>query len=320
MSLVSVPVPNLQKEEEEDRNQTLERVLLNGVSNEHTRRAYGRALEKFLAWYDASGYAELSRQVLYDYRTMSEASGAAPSSTNVELAALRRLFRKAAEAGLVDWGKAEAAAGVDNSRSGGVRVGNWLTPEQAKDLLLAPDENTLKGKLDGALLGLLVGCALRRSELVSLDVDKIQMRDDRWVIPDLVGKRKKLRLVPVPGWVKDRLDLWTEAAKITEGKIFRAVGKNDKVSGSSLSTTAVWKIVLHYAHQVGIEHLAPHDLRRTCAKLCRKSGGDLEQIQFLLGHSSIQTTEKYLGGEQDIVNAVNDRIFARVKKFQSNSD
>jgi hypothetical protein len=83
------------------------------------------ALEKFLAWYDARGYAELSRQVLYDYRTLSESSGAAPSSTNVDLAALRRLFRKAAEAGLVDWGKAEAAAGVDNSRSGGVRAGNW---------------------------------------------------------------------------------------------------------------------------------------------------------------------------------------------------
>ncbi len=97
--------------------------------------------------------------------------------------------------------------------------------------------------------GLLVGCGLRRSELVSLVVDKVQMRDDRWVIPDLVGKRKKLRLVPVPGWVKDRLDLWTQAGKITEGKILRAVGKNDKVSGASLSTTAVWKIVLPYAHR-----------------------------------------------------------------------
>ena len=86
--------------------------------------------------------------MLFDYRTLSEDPGAAPSSTNVELAALRRLFRKAAEAGLLDWGKAEAAAGVDNTRSG-VRAGNWLTPEQAKDLLLAPDENTLKGKRDG---------------------------------------------------------------------------------------------------------------------------------------------------------------------------
>ena len=107
MSLAPVPLPNLPKEE--DRNQILERVLLNGVSNEHTRRAYRRALEKFLAWYDAQGFREISRQVLCDYRTWSEASGAAPSSTNVELAALRRVFRKAAEAGLVDWGKAEAA-------------------------------------------------------------------------------------------------------------------------------------------------------------------------------------------------------------------
>ena len=65
---------------------------------------------------------------------------------------------------------------------------------------------------------------------------------------------------------------------------------------------------------------ADHAMSDAHAKLCRKSGGDLEQIQFLLGHSSIQTTEKYLGGERDIVNAVNDRIFARVKKFQSDSD
>jgi integrase len=221
---------------------------------------------------------------------------------------------------LVDRAKAEDAAKVSNAKSSGVRAGNWLTPEQAKALLLAPDENTLKGKRDGAILGLLVGCGLRRAELVSLDVAEVQMREDRWVIPDLVGKGNRVRMVPVPSWVKERLDFWTFAAEITKEKIFRAVGKNGKVSGASLSTTAVWKLVLQYAHQVGIERLAPHDLRRTCAKLCRKSGGDLEQIQFLLGHSSIQTTERYLGGEQDIANAVNDRIFARVKGFQSNSD
>jgi hypothetical protein len=63
-------------------------------------------------------------------------------------------------------------------------------------------------------------------------VDKIQMRDDRWVIPDLVGKRKKVRLVPIPGWVKDRLDLWTVAAKITEGKIFSGGGQERHGVGS----------------------------------------------------------------------------------------
>jgi site-specific recombinase XerD len=313
--MVPVAVPM-----QEDRHEILERVLLNGVGNKNTERAYRRALEKFLAWYDAGGYREISRQVLEQYRAESKAAGASSSSTNLELAALRRVFRRAADAGLVDREKAEDAAQVKNARSNGVRAGNWLTPEQAKALLLAPDEGTLKGKRDSAILGLLVGCGLRRAELVSLVVGEIQMREDRWVIPELVGKGDRVRLVPIPAWVKERLDLWTVAAEITKEKMFRAVGKNGKVSGASLSTTAVWKIVLHYAHRAGIERLTPHDLRRTCAKLCRRSGGDLEQIQFLLGHSSIQTTERYLGGEQDIANAVNDRIFARVKKFQSNSE
>ncbi len=57
-----------------------------------------------------------------------------------------------------------------------------------------------------------------------------------------------------------------------------------------------------------IPKLAPHDLRRTCAKLCRAAGGDLEQIQLLLGHASIQTTEQYLGTKQNLVEAVNDRL------------
>jgi integrase len=66
--------------------------------------------------------------------------------------------------------------------------------------------------------------------------------------------------------------------------------------------------VLEYARPLGFKNLAPHDLRRTCAKLCRASGGAIEQIQLLLGHASIQTTERYLGTRQDLINAVNDRM------------
>jgi integrase len=57
-----------------------------------------------------------------------------------------------------------------------------------------------------------------------------------------------------------------------------------------------------------VENFGAHDLRRTCAKLCRSRGGDLEQIKFLLGHSSIQTTERYLGSTQDLERAVNDDL------------
>jgi integrase/recombinase XerD len=142
-------------------------------------------------------------------------------------------------------------------------------------------------------------------------MEDIQMREGRWVIPELSGKGRRVRLVAVPAWVKERLDVWTTDASIREKRIFRSVKKSGAVSGESLSATAVWKIVLHHAQNAGIERLTPHDLRRTCAALCRKAGGDLQQIQFLLGHSSIQTTERYLGGKQEIIHAVNDRILSR---------
>jgi site-specific recombinase XerD len=86
------------------------------------------------------------------------------------------------------------------------------------------------------------------------------------------------------------------------------VRKGGKVWGEDLTPGAVLQIVQQYARAMGLEKLAPHDMRRTCAKLCRKRGGDLEQIKFLLGHASIQTTERYLGAEQDFISAVNDNL------------
>jgi len=73
-----------------------------------------------------------------------------------------------------------------------------------------------------------------------------------------------------------------------------------------MTVKAVWHIVKESAKSIGVAKLAPHDLRR-CARLCHASGGELEQIQFLLGHVSVQTTER-LGCKQRIRSAVNDRI------------
>ena len=99
-----------------------------------------------------------------------------------------------------------------------------------------------------------------------------------------------------------------EPAAIEEGPLLRSIRKGGKKIGEGLSDWAVWSVVEQSAKQIGIERFGAHDLRRTCAKLCRKNGGDLEQIKFLLGHSSIQTTERYLGSEQDIAEAVNDNL------------
>ena len=79
-----------------------------------------------------------------------------------------------------------------------------------------------------------------------------------------------------------------------------------------MSEKVVWQLLQPYATAAGVPGIAPHDCRRTCAKLCRAAGGELEQIQLLLGHASVQTTERYLGTKQDLVHAPNDGIKLRV--------
>jgi integrase len=75
-----------------------------------------------------------------------------------------------------------------------------------------------------------------------------------------------------------------------------------------MTPMVLWEVVRAAATRAGIEKLAPHDLRRSCSRLCYLAGGELDQIQFLLGHVSIQTTERYLGCKQKLRFAVNDRM------------
>ena len=133
----------------------------------------------------------------------------------------------------------------------------------------------VKGKRDYAILALLVGCALRRRELASLTVEDIQMRENRWVIADLRGKDGRVRTVAVPLWVKHGINAWQAASKVEGGRLLRSIAKGGKV-GDGLSDWAIWAVVTESAKEIGIENFGAHDLRRTCAKLCRKAGGDLE--------------------------------------------
>jgi len=203
--------------------------------------------------------------------------------------------------------EAENLTGIPNISQKGERRGNWLTKEQTRELLTVPDRSTLKGKRDYVILAMLVGCALRLQELASLDLGTIQLREGRWVLVDLVGKGGRVRTITIPFWVRAGIEAWLAEAGIKDGRLLRAVSKGGKVK-DSMSDWSVWWVVRQCAKEIGIEDFGAHDLRRTCAKLCRKSGGDLEQIKFLLGHSSIQTTERYLGSEQEIAIAVNDSL------------
>jgi integrase len=250
--------------------------------------------------------ADLSRALLMEYRTTMERLS--PSTINVRMSAIRKLVGEAMRNGMIGREEADNLTDIPNVRRRGTRLGNWLTREQAKELLAVPDRSKLKGKRDYVIIALLVGCALRRRELATLNIEDIQLREGRWVIIDLRGKGGRIRTVAVPIWVKQGIDAWIAAAKIEKGRLLRPLSKSGKMVGDELGDWAVWSVVEQSSKEIGIEHFGAHDLRRTCAKLCRKNGGDLEQIKFLLGHSSIQTTERYLGSEQEIAVAVNDNL------------
>jgi integrase len=197
---------------------------------------------------------------------------------------------------------AQAIRDVRGEKQQGVRAGNWLTKKQAEDLINSPDTSTMKGKRDRAILAVLIGCGLRREEVARLSLDHIQQRDGRWCVVDLVGKHGRIRTVPMPSWTKAAIDAWAAAAEISAGPVFRGVNKGDHVTGESLTAQGVLRCVGKYSK------VAPHDLRRTYAKLAHKGGAKLDQIQLSLGHASLTTTERYLGVHQDLNDAPCDYL------------
>jgi integrase/recombinase XerD len=175
----------------------------------------------------------------------------------------------------------------------------------------------LKGTRDRALLATLVGCGLRRSEVSALSFPHIQQREGRWVIVDICGKGGRIRSVPMPGWCKVTIDEWALAAGISDGLVFRSMNNKGKLAGGPLLPQNIMNAVTKYGVQIGVPALAPHDLRRTFAKLANKGHAALEQIQLSLGHASITTTEKYLGTQQDLMDAPADHLGIRLGPKQA---
>ena len=273
-----------------------------------SQRSYLRSIDDFVRWYCSEPRLSFNKNVVTRYRIHLEDQQLAPGTINVRLAAVRRLAYEAADTGLLSPELAAGIRRVKGSKKLGTRLGNWLTVDEARTLWQLPDVHTLKGVRDRAILAVLLGCGLRRGELIDLTQDHLQRREDHWAIVDLVGKAGHVRTVPMPDWVKQTIDDWLNAAGIKQGKLFRCVCRKGSVWGTEMTEKVVWHVVKEYAKRLGVSRLAPHDLRRSCARLCHSAGGELEQIQFLLGHVSVQTTEKYLGCTQRLREAVNDRI------------
>lgn len=287
----------------------LRALVLDSVTSPQSKRAYARGVDGFLLWVHQSQHKSgFTKAIVMAYRSHLIESGLSPSSVNLRLTAIKKLAQEGSDNGLIDHRLAEGISRVPGVARLGSKLGNWLDGATAERLIRLPDTQTLAGKRDRALLALMLGSGLRRAEVAILTVDHVQMREARWLLLDVKGKGGRIRSIPIPSFSKSAIDDWLAAAGIVEGKVFRGVNKGDKLSSSGMGSQSIYIVIKRYAEMLGIKGLAPHDLRRTFAKLAHVGKAEVDQISISLGHASIMTTQRYLGIEQSIQNAPCDHL------------
>src|ERR1035438_3485507 len=235
---------------------TLIAIARNTHAAASSQESYGHAIDEFIGWYCSEPRLAFNRTVVLRYRFFLEQKNLAPATINVRLAAVRRLAYEASDTGILS---SELAAGIRRVKGAkrlGVRIGNWLTIDQARTLLDHSSAEAVRAKRDQAILAVLVGCGLRRAELAGLKAEDFQIRQEHWVVADLIGKGKHMRTVPVPGWVKRAIDAWIAWAEIRGGTIFRRVNRMGKVWGDGITPKAIWHIVKGAAQRAGIKNPA----------------------------------------------------------------
>lgn len=288
-------------------------VILAGYENPNTKRTYTRALTEFLEWRfspESPPPPAMSKLVVNSYKDHLVQAGTGGHSINQRLTAIKRLAEELMDHGVLDMQTVMGIRRVKPIRIEGKPAGNWLTAKQAQELLDAPDIKTFAGVRDRAILAVLIGCGLRRSEVASLTYAHIQEREGRWAIIDLIGKRNKVRTVLIASWVYKALKEWFVSAALLSPaqKLFVRINKGDRMyPENGIHSDSVGLIVEKYAEKIGVK-ISAHDLRRTFARLTYGAGADISQIQMDMGHDNIETTMNYIGAERDWHNAPSDRL------------
>lgn len=195
------------------------------------------------------------------------------------------------------------AATAAYGESAGGHAARWLTPEEVRTLMdtVKTQPNKVRAKRDFALIWLMVTLGLRRDELAALEWENLTRRGANWVLR-IRGKRNKWRAVGVPKETIIALQPWaellvaeSEGNGLPSGLMMRRVWRSEKVGAEGITGNAVWRIVTDAWRATGLSGgLAPHDLRRTAAAIALEAGAKEREIQQMLGHSSIETTHRYL--------------------------
>lgn len=272
-------------------------AYLVGLSSPASRRTMSSFLSivaRMLGFTDLRNFAwdALRRHHIRGLIEILSASGLAPATINTYLSALKGTAHEAWMMKLMDTDSYQQIHTLRAVRGSRLPRGRALATDEVTALFRSCDQDTsCKGPRDAAILAVMLGCGLRRAEVIGLDYSSILHQDQALSV---LGKGNKERIVFMPHNVWQRIHTWTETIRgESDGPLFTRIRVGDDVTSNRLTPQAVYHILGQRRLESGVEKCAPHDLRRTFASMMLDNGEDLITIRDAMGHASITTTQKY---------------------------
>jgi len=241
---------------------------------------------------DACSWGSLRRHHVMAVTELLRDTGRATATVNTYLSALKGVAKEAWMLKLMDVESFQHIRAVRNLRGSRLPRGRALPPEEIRSLFGAfeADDSSI-GVRDAAMLAVFLGCGLRRSEAVGLDLSDI-VTDERAL--RVLGKGNKERLAYTPAGTWQRLQKWVEEVRgEKEGPLFTRIRRFDTLTNDRLTDQAMYHVLQVRQRQAGIAKCAPHDLRRTFATAMLDNGEDLITVKDAMGHASVTTTLQY---------------------------
>lgn len=236
---------------------------------------------------------------------LSEA-GHAPDTINTYLSALKGVALEAWAMKLFDAETYQQIKAVKSVRGSRVPTGRALSPQEFTALYAACEIHpSLAGLRDAAMIAVLAGCGLRRTEIAGIDIEHIDIADQSLRV---LGKGNKERIAFIPQSVWLRLGRWLDELGTSSGPVFRRVRREDKLTAARLTSQAVYHILKVRQVQAGVKPFSPHDLRRTFASMLLSNGEDIITVKDAMGHASVATTQKYDRRGDDRLRAASKRL------------
>ncbi len=241
---------------------------------------------------DTCTWGSLRRHHVMAITEMLRDTGRATATINTYLAALKGVAKEAWMLRLMDVDSFQHIRAVRNLRGSRLPRGRALPAAEIRQLFAACDaDRSSLGPRDAALLAVMLGCGLRRSEAVGLCIGDV-VTEERALRVTGKGNRERLTFLPAGSW--QRLQVWVDQVRgEAPGPLFTRIRRFDTLTDDRLTDQAVYHILQVRQRQAGITKCAPHDLRRTFATALLDNGEDLITVKDAMGHASVATTQQY---------------------------